>query len=163
MDWLSSEKKTFGGLLKFEFDTCTLNCGDEVTARAAFDFDWNNIKMVSCGISSNSGPPKTEESSNFNNGSDNTLTNRNIAKIEKDNSAGTNTLPSYNGSFNSENEEAEIGSLPPSYDHTHRKLKSRHIQLIGIGGTIGTALYVQIGRGLTQGGPASLFIAFTLW
>lgn len=23
-------------------------------------------------------------------------------------------------------------------DHTHRKLKSRHIQLIGIGGTIGT-------------------------
>jgi amino acid transporter len=32
-----------------------------------------------------------------------------------------------------------------------------------IGGTIGTALYVQIGRGLLNGGPASLFIAFTLW
>lgn len=28
-------------------------------------------------------------------------------------------------------------------DATHRKLKSRHIQLIGIGGTIGTALYVR--------------------
>ena len=27
---------------------------------------------------------------------------------------------------------------------THRNLKSRHIQLIGIGGTIGTALYVRI-------------------
>jgi amino acid transporter len=26
--------------------------------------------------------------------------------------------------------------------NVHRKLKSRHIQLIGIGGTIGTALYV---------------------
>lgn len=48
-------------------------------------------------------------------------------------------------------------------DQTHRQLKSRHIQLIGIGGTIGTALYVQIGKGLLQGGPASLFIAFTLW
>ncbi|KAI1869954.1 uncharacterized protein JN550_005544 [Neoarthrinium moseri] len=48
-------------------------------------------------------------------------------------------------------------------DQTHRKLKSRHIQLIGIGGTIGTALYVQIGRSLLQGGPASLFIAFSLW
>ncbi|KAK4151101.1 amino acid permease/ SLC12A domain-containing protein [Chaetomidium leptoderma] len=48
-------------------------------------------------------------------------------------------------------------------DHTHRTLKSRHIQLIGIGGTIGTALYVQIGKGLLAGGPASLFIAFTLW
>lgn len=50
-----------------------------------------------------------------------------------------------------------------SRDHTARRLKSRHIQLIGIGGTIGTALYVQIGRGLLNGGPGSLFIAFTLW
>ncbi|KKZ63532.1 hypothetical protein EMCG_02157 [[Emmonsia] crescens] len=55
------------------------------------------------------------------------------------------------------------GSLKPSTDQTHRKLKPRHIQLIGIGGTIGTALYVQIGKGLLSGGPASLFLAFTLW
>ncbi|KAF2745128.1 hypothetical protein M011DRAFT_149509 [Sporormia fimetaria CBS 119925] len=48
-------------------------------------------------------------------------------------------------------------------DQTHRKLKARHIQLIGIGGTIGTALYVQIGRGLMNGGPGSLFLAFTIW
>lgn len=48
-------------------------------------------------------------------------------------------------------------------DQTHRKLKPRHIQLIGIGGTIGTALYVQIGRGLLNGGPGSLFLAFTIW
>ncbi|KFA63685.1 hypothetical protein S40285_08361 [Stachybotrys chlorohalonatus IBT 40285] len=47
--------------------------------------------------------------------------------------------------------------------HVQRKLKSRHIQLIGIGGTIGTALYVQIGRGLINGGPLSLFLAFTMW
>ncbi len=33
----------------------------------------------------------------------------------------------------------------------------------GIGGTIGTALYVQIGHGLLNGGPGSLFIAFTVW
>lgn len=49
------------------------------------------------------------------------------------------------------------------HDQTHRKLKARHIQLIGIGGTIGTALYVQIGRGLLNGGPGSLFIAFSFW
>lgn len=48
-------------------------------------------------------------------------------------------------------------------DHTERRLKSRHIQLIGIGGTIGTALFVSIGRGLMNGGPASLFIAFSIW
>ncbi|KAF8538738.1 general amino acid permease AGP2 [Trichophaea hybrida] len=57
----------------------------------------------------------------------------------------------------------ENGSIPLSYDHTHRRLKPRHVQLIGIGGTIGTALYVQIGRALMKGGPASLFIAFTFW
>lgn len=50
-----------------------------------------------------------------------------------------------------------------SYDSTHRQLRPRHIQLIGIGGTIGTALYVQIGHGLLNGGPASLFMAFTIW
>ncbi|OAA50292.1 Amino acid/polyamine transporter I [Metarhizium rileyi] len=49
------------------------------------------------------------------------------------------------------------------HDSTHRQLKSRHIQLIGIGGTIGTALYVQIGKGLLNGGPGSLFIAFSFW
>ena len=53
--------------------------------------------------------------------------------------------------------------LKPLFDSTHRKLKPRHIQLIGIGGTIGTALYVQIGHGLINGGPGSLFLAFTLW
>ncbi|KAL7810645.1 amino acid permease/ SLC12A domain-containing protein [Trichoderma gracile] len=46
---------------------------------------------------------------------------------------------------------------------THRQLKARHIQLIGIGGTIGTVLYVQIGKGLLNGGPGSLFIAFSFW
>ncbi|KAF7553813.1 hypothetical protein G7046_g6992 [Stylonectria norvegica] len=54
-------------------------------------------------------------------------------------------------------------SFSVNQDSTHRKLKARHIQLIGIGGTIGTALYVQIGKGLLNGGPASLFLAFTIW
>ncbi|CAG8102425.1 unnamed protein product [Penicillium nalgiovense] len=53
--------------------------------------------------------------------------------------------------------------MKSTYDHTHRKLKPRHVQLIGIGGTIGTALYVQIGSGLRTSGPASLFIGFSLW
>lgn len=48
-------------------------------------------------------------------------------------------------------------------DQTHRRLKPRHIELIGIGGTIGTVLFVQIGAGLTKGGPASLLLAFMLW
>lgn len=41
--------------------------------------------------------------------------------------------------------DEESDSIKIGYDSTHRKLKPRHIQLIGIGGTIGTALFVQIG------------------
>lgn len=48
-------------------------------------------------------------------------------------------------------------------DSTHRQLRPRHIQLIGIARTIGTALHVQIGHGLLNGGPASLFLASTIW
>lgn len=58
---------------------------------------------------------------------------------------------------------SESGSVRVSYDSTHRRLRPRHIQLIGIGGTIGTALYVQVGHGLINGGPTSLFMAFTIW
>ncbi|OJJ94945.1 hypothetical protein ASPACDRAFT_55540 [Aspergillus aculeatus ATCC 16872] len=54
-------------------------------------------------------------------------------------------------------------SRPLTPRATHRNLKSRHIQLIGIGGTNGTTLFVQIGQGLRNGGPGSLFIAFSIW
>ncbi|KAL4899141.1 hypothetical protein BDW74DRAFT_118768 [Aspergillus multicolor] len=67
-----------------------------------------------------------------------------------------------NAVIDNREESIEEGSKPV-YDHTHRRLKPRHVQLIGIGGTIGTALYVQIGQTLAKGGPGSLFIAYTLW
>ncbi|KAI1024470.1 hypothetical protein LB503_007187 [Fusarium chuoi] len=59
--------------------------------------------------------------------------------------------------------EDQLGVGTVYGDETHRRLKGRHIQLIGIGGTIGTVLFVQIGKGLMQGGPGSLFIAFSFW
>lgn len=77
--------------------------------------------------------------------------NKEMEVIEKD-SSNANRAPSL-----------DSGSMESTYDHTHRKLKPRHVQLIGIGGTIGTALYVQIGSGLRTSGPASLFIGFSLW
>jgi amino acid transporter len=45
----------------------------------------------------------------------------------------------------------------------HRSLSNRQIQWIAIGGSIGTALFVSIAWGLREGGPGSLFIAFTLY
>lgn len=43
-----------------------------------------------------------------------------------------------------------------------RKLKGRHLQMIAIGGSIGTGLFVASGRALNTGGPASLLLAFTI-
>lgn len=75
---------------------------------------------------------------------------------EKDISTGIEK-PGY--SYDVEGRRASISpSVKTVYDSTHRKLKPRHIQLIGIGGTIGTALYVQIGRGLMNGGETDRHI-----
>jgi amino acid transporter len=45
----------------------------------------------------------------------------------------------------------------------HRRLNNRQVQLLAIGGTIGTALFVSIGNGLAAGGPGSLVIAYTIY
>ncbi|KAL9941914.1 hypothetical protein D7B24_003900 [Verticillium nonalfalfae] len=45
-------------------------------------------------------------------------------------------------------------------DQLQRHLGNRQIQLIAIGGSIGTALFVSIGTGLQRGGPASLFLGY---
>ena len=41
---------------------------------------------------------------------------------------------------------------------THRGLKSRHVQLIALGGSIGTGLFVGTGTTLSLAGPAALFM-----
>ncbi|TIA50277.1 amino acid permease [Aureobasidium pullulans] len=85
-------------------------------------------------------------------------------KVRHSSKAGVKTynetisLPEYGGESG-----GSVDSISLAKDGTHRRLKSRHIQLIGIGGTIGTALYVSIGNGLLNGGPASLFLAFSIW
>lgn len=43
-----------------------------------------------------------------------------------------------------------------------RSLKGRHIQMIAIGGSIGTGLFVGSGSALAAGGPASLVICYAL-
>ncbi|KAI9757861.1 MAG: hypothetical protein M4579_003297 [Chaenotheca gracillima] len=55
------------------------------------------------------------------------------------------------------------GQVTDNADQLQRRLGNRQIQLIAIGGSIGTALFVSIGTGLSQGGPGSLFIAYTLY
>ncbi|KPI39623.1 General amino-acid permease GAP1 [Cyphellophora attinorum] len=70
-------------------------------------------------------------------------------------------------------EESGPMHLPKAYDVEQateataaspllRQLKGRHLQMIAIGGSIGTGLFVGSGKALAHGGPASLVIAFSL-
>lgn len=47
------------------------------------------------------------------------------------------------------------------YGYVTRGLKSRHIQFIALGGTIGTGLFLGIGRAFTQAGPLSLLLGYS--
>lgn len=58
--------------------------------------------------------------------------------------------------------DIQEGMISDNADELQRHLANRQIQLIAIGGAIGTALFVTIGTGLYNGGPASLLIAYTL-
>lgn len=50
------------------------------------------------------------------------------------------------------------------FGHIQRKLESRHVQLIAIGGSIGTGLFVTIGTsGLVNAGPLGLLLSYSFW
>lgn len=45
----------------------------------------------------------------------------------------------------------------------HRRLEGRHVQLISIGGIIGTGLLGTIGTGLIRCGALGIFLVYTFW
>lgn len=63
----------------------------------------------------------------------------------------------HSDSYDVETAIANTASSPLS-----RQLKTRHLQMLAIGGSIGTGLFVGSGKALAAGGPASLLIAFAL-
>ncbi|KAK5990775.1 General amino-acid permease GAP2 [Cladobotryum mycophilum] len=58
--------------------------------------------------------------------------------------------------------DLQLATLANANSGLSRKLKGRHLQMIAIGGSIGTGLFVASGKALSAGGPASLLLAFSI-
>ncbi|KAH0497559.1 hypothetical protein TgHK011_004857 [Trichoderma gracile] len=59
------------------------------------------------------------------------------------------------------NDELE-GSTHILQDRLRRSLSARQVQMIAIGGTIGTGLFLGTGKSLATGGPASILICYAI-
>ncbi|KAF9889371.1 alpha-1,4-glucan branching enzyme [Aspergillus nanangensis] len=79
---------------------------------------------------------------------------------------GADVEPATSNTASYPNEKAGLGSKidrdlnDERYQPTKRGLRSRHAQMIALGGSIGTGLFVGSGQALAVGGPASLFMSY---
>lgn len=96
---------------------------------------------------------------------------------EVDTSLSPNTPPSYEKGYEvNENGEIRRGSVVKNeaadlygdiqtaeeMGYVSRGLKSRHIQFIALGGTIGTGLFLGIGSAFATAGPLSVLLGYTM-
>lgn len=85
------------------------------------------------------------------------------SEIHHHSSAGSGTVDEKKASYDQDDLREGLVEVSGNADSLKRHLGNRQIQLIAIGGTVGTGLFVSIGSGLMNGGPASLFIAYTFY
>lgn len=66
------------------------------------------------------------------------------------------------GTFDPNLTDEEKAAIATANSPLSRSLKGRHLQMIAIGGSIGTGLFVGSGGALSTGGPAAVIIAWIL-
>lgn len=88
------------------------------------------------------------------------LTTR-VHASEEDSEGGTKATAGKAKEDSVEIDDTDTSTMIVS--HLSRRLSRRQIELIAIGGTIGVALYVNIGTSLMNGGALSLLLGFGLW
>ncbi|KAJ5928159.1 Arginine permease CAN1 [Penicillium verhagenii] len=66
----------------------------------------------------------------------------------------------FSGAYNEADEENMPSAESIPGPALKRKLKSRHLQMIAIGGTIGTGLFISSGEALAHAGPIGALIAY---
>lgn len=85
-----------------------------------------------------------------------------MAFLDQDKDKDTGVLGTMGLKSSDGPQDVQEGLMADNADNLQRHLGNRQIQLIAIGGSIGTALFVSIGTGLYSGGPGSLFIAYAI-
>ncbi|KAK7885763.1 histidine permease [Exophiala xenobiotica] len=90
-----------------------------------------------------------------------TFTRRLTESFKRDPNASV-TRASFSAPDLHQHYDAEAAAQATAFSPLLRRLKGRHLQMIAIGGSIGTGLFVGSGKALAYGGPASLLLAFSL-
>jgi amino acid transporter, AAT family len=71
-------------------------------------------------------------------------------------------LDSENLGYDAESSRHDAPRVIAVEDRLSRKLSARQVQMIAIGGTIGTGLFLGTGKSLATGGPGSMLIAYLI-
>ncbi|KAJ5653524.1 hypothetical protein N7490_000527 [Penicillium lividum] len=79
-------------------------------------------------------------------------------KMETETPISSSQVPETEYDYDYEKHGANRDSNP--MPDLKRKLKSRHLQMIAIGGTIGTGLFIGSGTAIANGGPVGALIAY---